>query len=298
MNLNLFYKSKQIIGFIILTVLGEIIWCGSIAADEKDKKEILNIREKRRTYYQLHNNELNYHFKGAMAFKVISRRAVPKKITKSREFGYQIIIDGKDPVRVEHEGRIAKGVASSQHPGHGYTKSGSSPIYKLGKGDHHIQILPLSSSGPVLIRLIKTQQQTQRLADGVFMEDLGNSEKVHIKVGDKKSRYYPMDDSTELVFSSTGTKMIKVKTRLAFEPWMGKEMQYRIQILKDQVIHETYFFQSEKSEESIVIENKEVVPGKWRSIDIQVPEGEHHYTIKLLDSDMKIYIRSMEYKIE
>ena len=297
MNLNPFYKSKQIIGLIIFSFLGEIIWCGSIAADEKDKKEILNIGEKRRTYYQLHNNELNYHIKGAMGFEVISRRAVPKKITKSKKFGYQIIIDGKEPVRVEHEGRIAKGVASSQHPGHGYTKSGSS-IYKLGKGDHHIQMLPLkSSSGPVLIRLIK-KHQTHSSGNGVFMKDLENSEKVHIKIGDKKIRYYPMDDSTELVFSSTGPKMIKVITRLAFEPWMGKQMQYRIQILKEQVIHETYFFQSEKSDQSIVMENKEVVPGKWRSIDIQVPEGEHRYTVKLLDLDMKIYIRSMEYEIE
>ena len=92
--------------------------------------------------------------------------------------------------------------------------------------------------------------------------------------------------------------MIKVITRLAFEPWMGKEMQYRIQILKEQVVHETYFFQSEKSDQSMVMENKEVVPGKWRSIDIQVPEGEHRYTVKLLDLDMKIYIRSMEYEIE
>ena len=217
--------------------------------------------------------------------------------TKSKKFGYQIIIDGKEPVKVEHEGRIAKGVASSQHPGHGYTKSGSS-IYKLGKGDHHIQMLPLkSTSGPVLIRLIK-KQQTHSSGDGVFMKDLENSEKVHIKIGDKKIRYYPMDDSTELVFSSTGPKMMKVITRLAFEPWMGKEMQYRIQVLKDQAIYETYFFQSEKSDQSIVMEDKEVIPGKWRSLDIQVPEGEYHYTIKLLDEGMNVYIRSIEYKFE
>ena len=141
-------------------------------------------------------------------------------------------------------------------------------------------------------------ENSENLEDPGNSEDLENSEKVHIKIGDKKIRYYPMDDSTELVFSSTGPKMIKVNTRLAFEPWMGKEMQYRIQIIKDQVIHGTYFFLSEKSDQSIVMENKEVVPGKWKSIDILVPEGEHRYTVKLLDSDMKIYIRSMEYEIK
>ena len=49
--------------------------------------------------------------------------------------------------------------------------------------------------------------------------------------------------------------------------------------------------------QSIVLENKEVVPGKWRSIDFKVPEGENHYTIKLLDEGMQVYIRSMEYEI-
>ena len=297
MNLNQSYKSKQIITCIIFSLISEIIWCGSIAAEEKDKKEILTISSKRRTYYQLHRNELNFHIKGSMGFEVIARRAVPKKISKSKKFGYQIIIDGKEPVTVAHEGRIAKGVTSSQHPGHGYTKSGSS-IYKLGKGAHHIQIMPIkSSSSPVLIRLVKTRK-IGSLGKGIFLDNLKNSEKVFIKVKEKKIRYYSINDTTELVFSSTGPKIIKAITRLAFEPWMGKEMQYRIQVLKDQVIYETYFFQSEKSDHSMVMEDREVVPGKWRSIDIQVPEGEHHYTIKLLDIGMTVYIRGMEYEVE
>ena len=179
MNLNPSYKSKRIIGFIIFSLLSEIVWCGSIAAKEKDKKEILTINAKRRTYYQLHRNELNFHITGTMGFEVIARRAVPKKISKSKKYGYQIIIDGKEPVTVAHEGRIAKGITSSQHPGHGYTKSGSS-IYKLGKGDHHIQILPVqSSSGPVLIRLVKTRQ-AHSLGAGVFLDNLKNSEKINI----------------------------------------------------------------------------------------------------------------------
>ena len=297
MNLSPFYKSKQVIGFIIFAFIGEIIWCGSIPANEKDKKEILTIGTKRRTYYQLHRNELNFHFNGEIDFKLIARRAVPKKISKSKKFGYQIIINEKEPIIIEHDTTISKSVVSSQHPGHGYTKSGTT-IYKLGKGDHHVKILPLKPySGPVLIRMIE-KQQDHNLVEGVFLDDLKNSEKVHIKVNEKKIRYYPINDSIHLIFLSTGPKLIKVMTRLAFEPWMGKEMQYRIQILKDQVINETYFFQSEKSEQSVVIEDKEVVPGKWRSINIQVPEGDHRYTIKLLDEGMTVYLRIIEYEIE
>ena len=39
------------------------------------KKEILNIGEKRRTYYQLHNDPLHYKVNGPLSLEIIARKA-------------------------------------------------------------------------------------------------------------------------------------------------------------------------------------------------------------------------------
>ena len=49
---------------VIITLLAILLSSGiakTVTPEQKDKKEILIIGEKRRTYYQLHNNKLNYH---------------------------------------------------------------------------------------------------------------------------------------------------------------------------------------------------------------------------------------------
>ena len=65
---------------------------------------------------------------------------------------------------------------------------------------------------------------------------------------------------------------------------------------KDEKIVGTYFFSSEKSENSTIKENKKVIPGKWRSCEINLTKKKHTYSVELLDKGKTVYIRCLGIK--
>ena len=58
----------------------------------------------------------------------------------------------------------------------------------------------------------------------------------------------------------------------------------------------TYYFNTERSSVSQVLNKPEVVPGKWRSCEIPVNKGEHTYTIEIQDKRNTILTRYIVYK--
>ncbi len=289
MSRNLFYKS----------VFAILLWSVSSSAVihpvEKDEKEILTIGDKRRTYYQLHRAPLNFEVNGPKRLEILCRRAVPGKEDKTWKFGYRLIVDDQEPVIVRHEGVKSKGVKSSQHPGHAYTRSGKH-IIKLPKGSHKVRLEPLKkNSPPMLIRVLSRKMEKSGEVGKLIIPEDGLTP-VHVKVGDKSIRYYELSGEEEITVTATGPGRLDILNRLVFEDWMTGEQPYRIRITEDGQVIGTYFFTSQRSEVSTVTEDKTVVPGKWRSCDIKVDEGIHQYKITLLNKGIKVYIRPLEYR--
>jgi len=61
----------------------------------------------------------------------------------------------------------------------------------------------------------------------------------------------------------------------------------------------TYYFDTEKSEASLVAKTGKTV-GKWRTVWLNVPMGKHYYTFTLPNidnnSDKTVYIRLKQWK--
>ena len=76
---------------------------------------------------------------------------------------------------------------------------------------------------------------------------------------------------------------------------------YYMFIREDGIDLGTYYFQTEKSSESSVLESKDPV-GKWRSLWLNIPDGKHYYTISLPNleenQDKTVFIRLKEWKKE
>ena len=98
------------LGVIILTFLqGE-----TILPSERDKKEILTINERKRTYYQLHNNSLTYKMAGPKRVEIIARGVVPKKDYKEVSFSYKLIMDNGDSIIISHSAAKTKNITSEK----------------------------------------------------------------------------------------------------------------------------------------------------------------------------------------
>ena len=282
---------------VIITLLA-ILFSGGIAKtvtpEQKDKKEILIIGEKRRTYYQLHRDELVYNIKGPLRLRVIARRAVPRRDNKLQPFGYSMILDKEDELTVKHEQKRSKGVTSPQHPGHGYTQSGKYYL-NIPSGLHTLVLRPLTKrSSPVLIRLL-TDRFEKKVEGRLLIPDDETTLK-HLQVEEKKYRYYQLIPGNKIAVSIEEAKEIVVLSRLAFEDGMPSEENYRLRIRKDEKLLGTYFFMSEKSDVSTIVEDKDIVPGKRRTAEVEVDGSASTVTVELLDKGKRVYIRCVGYE--
>jgi hypothetical protein len=282
---------------VIITLLAILLSSGiakTVTPEQKDKKEILIIGEKRRTYYQLHRDELVYNIKGPLRLRVIARRAVPRRDNKLQLFGYSMILDKEDELTVKHEQKRSKGVTSPQHPGHGYTQSGKYYL-NIPSGLHTLVLRPLTKrSSPVLIRLL-TDRFEKKVEGRLLIPDDETTLK-HLQVEEKKYRYYQLIPGNKIAVSIEEAKEIVVLSRLAFEDGMPSEESYRLRIRKDEKLLGTYFFTSEKSDVSTIVEDKDIVPGKRRTAEVEVDGSASTVTVELLDKGKRVYIRCVGYE--
>ena len=282
---------------VIITLLAILLSSGiakTVTPEQKDKKEILIIGEKRRTYYQLHRDELVYNIKGPLRLRVIARRAVPRRDNKLQLFGYSMILDKEDELTVKHEQKRSKGVTSPQHPGHGYTQSGKYYL-NIPSGLHTLVLRPLTKrSSPVLIRLL-TDRFEKKVEGRLLIPDDETTLK-HLQVEEKKYRYYQLIPGNKIAVSIEEAKEIVVLSRLAFEDGMPSEESYRLKIRKDEKLLGTYFFTSEKSDVSTIVEDKDIVPGKRRTAEVEVDGSASTVTVELLDKGKRVYIRCVGYE--
>ncbi|MBC8478996.1 MAG: hypothetical protein H8D46_00915 [FCB group bacterium] len=289
MNLNQFFKTLLILPICAVFLLGS-----TLIPVEEDKKEILNIGDKRRTYYQLHTETLNYTVTGPRTLEIIARKAVPRKLEDATDYGYFITLDENEPIEVTYKKKKSASINSPRHPGHSYTRSGTYNL-TIPAGEHTLTLKPQQKrSSPVLIRIIVQTDHTVR-GEGAFVTPVTREHPDHLIISDKSIRYFSLTAQSPIMLELDGPGRLEIISRLAFEDWMTDEAPYRLRVsIGDQVIG-TYFFITEKSEVSLIQEDKARVPGKWRSCEFELQTGRKQYTVELLDPDKKVYIRALEY---
>ncbi|MFQ6607754.1 MAG: hypothetical protein ACE5EE_04355 [Fidelibacterota bacterium] len=264
-----------------------------LAPEQKDKKEILIIEGKRRTYYQLHKDELVYNLEGPLRLEIITRRAVPRRDNRLRSFGYSLVLDEKDELQVIHKQKRSKGVTSPQHPGHGYTRS-EKYYLNIPKGHHTLVLRPLAKrNSPVLVRLLTKRFEKSEGGHLLVPED--REIQQHLQVERKKYRYYELIPEKKITIDTYHVSKVLILSRLVFADGMSAEENYRLRIWRDGKLLGTYFFMTEKSEVSTILEDKTVVPGKRRTCEIAISEGGQKLTVELLDKGKRAYIRCVGY---
>ena len=57
----------------------------------------------------------------------------------------------------------------------------------------------------------------------------------------------------------------------------------------------TYYFNTERSSASQIVDRASMVPGKWRSCEISVEKGKHRYSIEVADKEKTVLTRFILY---
>ncbi len=288
MNRNQFYS------LIAIILCAAVLNGKAVSPVETGQKEVLTIGDKRRTYYQLQDMPLHYRLRGPMKLEIIARKAVPQKISGINDFAYHLIIDDADSIVISFSKKKSGKVRSPRHPGHAYTISGSY-LFSIPGGEHVVTLAPAGKkNNPVLIRMLMKSTPDTRTGS-TFVTPITDRSPDHILVQNKTIRYFKLDGGSSMTLELEGPGHLEVISRLAFEDWMTNEEPYRLRLLRDELEIGTYFFTTEKSEQSTIEEEKSLVPGKWRSFDLELREGRHQYTLQLLNEGKTVFVRCLKY---
>ena len=259
-----------------------------------EKKEILIINGKRRLYYPAEAEGLYYSINGPTRLEFISRYPVLKKKNKSKPYSYSIILNDKDTIIVNHRYKVQKSIKSIQHPKHKYTYSGNYFI-NLNSGTHKVVIYPDKKlKYPVLMRVLSKEFGVVTNKKQI-LQPLIHQNSLKIKVGDSDVAYYECTSQYPLKIEASGEKTLRIMSRLQFSDSMGQEESYRIKVKEKNKIIGTYYFSTERSSNSFILKRLDKVPGKWRTCEIKVPKGKHHYSIEIPDKHKAVLTRFILY---
>ena len=260
-----------------------------------EEKEILIVSGNRRLYYVVRSKELMYEVSGPVRLKFIPRFPAMQPGKRTRHaFKYDLLIDEADTIHVNHKYLRQKGIRSIQHPNHHYTHSGHYTI-NIPEGRHWVRVLvPENQDYPVLMRAVAKTFELPKGAKKILTPMVHQLSKI-VQVGSKEIEYFELKYGAPLQVAVKGPKILRVTSRLLFENWMGDEEAYRLQLKEGKDIFGTYYFSTDRSDKSSLKSNDEIVPGKWRTCEIKLSEGDHIITVKVLEKDKTVLLRFLEF---
>ena len=258
------------------------------------EKEILIVNEKRRLYYPVRSESTEYAIEGPARIEFISRYPVIKNKKDSHSFKYSIVVDKKDTINVNHRYKVQRSIKSIQHPKHSYTYSGNYFI-NLDKGSHTIELFSEKNQKyPVLIRVLSKEFESMG-RDKKILKPMVYKNSVELVTDGKSLSYFDCVPGLPLQLEAKGEKKLRILTRLQFSDMMGQEESYRLKVSEGKKVLGTFYFNTERSSSTQILDRLDKVPGKWRSCEISVPDGKHLYDIEVLDRDKAVLTRFILY---
>ncbi len=284
MNRSAVYKI-----LLSLVLISSVVVAGVIKPEDAKKyRDILNVSGNRSSYYKLNDEALVYKIKGPQRIKIYSRAILSRKSSKSKSYGFEIQLNGNMPLQVNHQQKRTSKVKSPQHPNHYYTKSAIDYI-NVPAGINEVILRPKKTSTPVLVRVLEDKKPP--IGKKKRVEPLSEEAPVKLISNGKALSYYSLRRDHPLFVTMEGPLNLEITSRLGFDPQMGREEDYRLQVLDNGKVVGTYYFSSDRSEETEVAGQNNVVPGRWRSCDVKLGKGMHEIKLRLLDKDRQIFVK-------
>ena len=277
---------KYLLSFVLVF---NAVYAGVIKPENAQQhRDILVVSGNRSSYYLLKDESLVYKVKGPQRIKIYSRAALTHNGSKSNDFEFEIQLNGNQPLQAHHQQQVSKAVKSPEHPNHFYTKSARDYV-NIPAGVNEITLRPKKKSNPVLIRIVEDAGGVKGKRKQV--DALSEQSPVRLVSNGKAVSYYPLLKDHPLFVTMEGPANLEITTRLGYDPQMGEEEDYRLQILDNNHVLGTYYFSTSRSEETRVEGQLNLSTGKWRSCDIKLGKGMHEIKLKLLDEGRQVFVK-------
>ena len=310
MKLNQFHNIIRII--ILLLYLATLNAKGHVPIGNEDNIKLM-ISGKEITYYELddkliYNNIVKQYKMGdSIQVSIYSRTIMAFSGKKNKKYGFTVQINNDEPIQLYYN-KGSSDVTSSERPGWAYSTSGIWHLHlPIQENGYKITINQIDRKPVIYLRLtsnrIKNNGRFTEIIKTVNHQDrttIETKRKNRSKKEPINTLWYSLDASNQQQFEIRGPSTIRIFSRLLFDSNQKKE-DYYILVKENGIDLGTYYFITEKSNESIVANSKNNV-SKWRSIWLTIPEGKHYYSLALsnlkTNQDPTVFIRLKEWDQE
>ncbi len=283
-------KKIQILTLIILFFgSGLIAQSGKSARYVKpvnfQKKVTTIVSGKSRSYYSL-NNEIAsvINLRGPGVLRIITRARFAPGKDGTLKYEIKYTVDGG-----EMQSKIIANVKRTKNATY---KNGSLGMpgqlrdfeIELDRGDHTIELFLKDVDTPVAVRYKFTPTKAKK-QDWIAFCPLRPSEPVDLISRESTVKYYRFSMEKPVKVELTGPTQLRVLSRIENHYHMKGRINYRLQVVENGEVKNTYQLSSRRSEIAVYKNDKDIIPGKACEFVINVPQGKHIYEIKPLDKN-------------
>ena len=302
MKLNQFHNIIKIIILLLYLATLNAKVHAPIGSEDNIK---LTIHGKELTYYELDNGLIyddigkQYDIGDSIQVSIYSRTIMASPDKKNKKYGFRVTINDNESLQLKYK-KEGSDVTSLERPGWSYSKSGIWYFYlPIKENGYKIKIKPLDKKPIIYLRLTSNKIKTNGNFTQVI-KTVNQQNRIDIVTNEKKRKYYMLTGENQQLFEIQGPAKVRVFSRMKFDNNRLID-NYYIFVREDGIDLGTYYFQTEKSTESSVLDSKEII-SKWRSLWLTIPEGKHYYTFTLpnIEDNLEktVYIRLKEWQEE
>jgi hypothetical protein len=258
---------------------------------------------KSRYYYSLDNNETSLiTVQGPGKLRVITRARFSDEKSGKLNYDIQYTINGGETQIVNFKS-ISRSINATYLKGTlGKPGQPADFVIELGRGANSIEFIVSNNSSPVAARYLFTPTKGKKIS-WVPYSPAPPAQPVELITGENITKYYRFSDEKPLMVEVNGPTQLRVFTRIENHYQMKGRIHYRIQVLENGEVVNTYQLSSVRSEVTVYRENNDLIPGKGCEFIIEAPAGRHVYKIVPLDEDKntvlgRLFIPKKDIKIE
>ncbi|MFK5856724.1 MAG: hypothetical protein QM503_11380 [Bacteroidota bacterium] len=280
------FLSILIIGFVFSGLMAQSgRKSRSIKPTVFQKRVTTQIGEKTRYYYSLNDKKPStINVQGPGKIRIITRgRFIPNEGNK---IAYEIVysVDGEKENRIKIKNVERSKTAIYLKGSLGVPGQLKDFEIEIGRGYHTLEFYITDKKIPVAARYFFTPIRYKK-QEWISFCPIRPSTPVDLITKESTVNYYRFSTEKPLRVTVNGPTELRVLTRIENHYQMKGRIHYRMQVMENGEIINTYQLSSRRSEVTIYKDNTELIPGKACEFVINVPEGRHTYEVLPLDKD-------------
>lgn len=220
---------------------------------------------------------LEYRIRGPRSIRILTRCGISSPSeTKATIYHIAVTVDG-----LPLTSKTLSSMVSSSAKGDAGVPLGALKkiVVRVPPGEHVIRIIP-ADPNPVLVRMLTGTGKTAP-AKLIPFEPERYVKAVRLMERDLETTVYRFTPSQPIGLTILGPLPLRVTTRLDFGSTNGVTQNYLLKVTMDGKPLKAFALKSAASHTATYPDLSEITPGRARSIDLNVPRGNHQIVITL-----------------